>query len=410
MRPLPLRLALAAALVLGLLIPARAAFAFDDVPTNYWDYTAIKYMATDNLWMQDYGPTVFQPRTNERRKLVVRTLVKIYAPEEPVDPTIHFPDLLDGDPFYPFANVAVKLSWIARYGDGRFGPDDQIMSSTFDRVLVRAMGLWDPIAGLSNIHQEDGTKYSIPEKFAEMQLARWLGLHYNHTDETKDLQKTSYVPRDEIAYSIWKALTLPQWKIDGASIFDDVTLPVVTPVVQAFTQYMINQEGYPYIWAGEWKVKSPPGYCCGYQPQGGMDCSGWVWWTLKRNESNYNAAQFHPSYVGWHVGERVSRDMAAAAATHVSFANLLPGNLMFFASNGGHTAADVDHVGNFLGNGWMSHSTGGGPQLAWVASGWYYDHFVWGRSLKAYTGPERRLPMRGSEQGSGLGGDPAVGP
>src|SRR5439155_25483120 len=120
MPPLPLRLALAAALVLGLLIPARAAFAFDDVPTNYWDYTAIKYMATDNLWMQDYGPTVFQPRTHKLRKLFVRTLVQIYAPKEPVDPAIHFPDLPDGDPFYPIANVAVKLSWIAPYPDRRF--------------------------------------------------------------------------------------------------------------------------------------------------------------------------------------------------------------------------------------------------------------------------------------------------
>jgi cell wall-associated NlpC family hydrolase len=85
--------------------------------------------------------------------------------------------------------------------------------------------------------------------------------------------------------------------------------------------------------------------------------------------------------------------MAAATVTHLTYSALVPGNLMFFASNGGNHADDVDHVGIYLGNDWMIHSTGGGPQLEWVGSGWYYDNFVWGRKLKQTGNGAPRLPV-----------------
>src|SRR5207245_2411140 len=72
---------------------------------------------------------------------------------------------------------------------------------------------------------------------------------------------------------------------------------------------------------------------------------------------------------------------------HLTHAQLGPGILMFFASDGGTSWTDVDHVGIYMGNGWMMHSTGGGPQLQYVGSGYYYDHFVYGRQLKASSAP-----------------------
>ena len=138
--------------------------------------------------------------------------------------------------------------------------------------------------------------------------------------------------------------------------------------------------GFPYIWAGEWNAKSPAGYCCGYQPQGGFDCSGFAWWVLKRNEDGYNAAQFR-SYGGWSLHERSSSQIAAATKTKLTWAQLGPGIVMLFSANGGRRPQDVTHVGIYLGNGWMMHSTGGGPQLQWVGDGYYRDHFVWGRRL-----------------------------
>ena len=46
---------------------------------------------------------------------------------------------------------------------------------------------------------------------------------------------------------------------------------------------------------------------------------------------------------------------AGKSPTHVAYANLAIGNLMFFASNGGSSWQDVDHVGMYIGNGWMMH-------------------------------------------------------
>jgi len=43
----------------------------------------------------------------------------------------------------------------------------------------------------------------------------------------------------------------------------------------------------------------------------------------------------------------------------------------------------IDHVGLYLGNGWMIHSSGGrdGVTISWAGDGWWHDHFVWGRRV-----------------------------
>jgi cell wall-associated NlpC family hydrolase len=391
-----LALAITAAAVV---LPAQAAFAFSDVPTTYWDYTAIKYVATTNTWMQDYGTDLFQPTTKESRSFLARSLVEIYAPDEPIDPTITFADLPNTDPFYPYANVAVKLGWMATFPGSVWNGTAELRSSLVDQALILAMGLTAPVAGLYNIKDENGVPYTIPDRYAEMDLARWLGLHYNHDVESLDMQQTTPIKRDEVAYSLWMAKTIPSWEIDGTSIFDSITLPVPGGGQQKLTAYALNQIGYPYIWGGEWNAKSPAGYCCGSQPQAGFDCSGFVWWVLKKYEDSYNSAQFR-TYSGWSVHERVSSDMAHMAPTQLTYNQLAPGNLMFFASDGGNLWTDVDHVGIYLGNDWMMHSTAGGPQLEWVGSGWYFDNFVWGRALTSKGAPSH-APQTVGESAAG---------
>jgi cell wall-associated NlpC family hydrolase len=140
--------------------------------------------------------------------------------------------------------------------------------------------------------------------------------------------------------------------------------------------------GYPYVYAGEWDKKTGSGYCCGAQPIGGFDCSGYVWWLLKKYEGGYNAASVR-GYAGWSLPERTSTDMAKNTGSHISFGSLRIGDIMMIADNGGSTWQDVDHVGVYLGNDWMIHSTGSedGPTLEWVGDGWYHDMFVWGRRI-----------------------------
>jgi NlpC/P60 family protein/S-layer family protein len=386
MRSLPPRLLIVASIITATLIPARTAFAFTDVPKKYWDYSAIQYVAVTNTWMQDYGPEAFRPTANERRDFWARALVQAYAPDEPVDPSITFSDLPSDDPRYPYANVAVKLGWIQKYSDDRFVPMNPVVGSLLDFSLIKATGVFEaPLAGLASIHEADGSPYIVSERWPHMVLAHHLGLHYNHSDETKDFGAKSKVRRDEAAYSLWKAVTLPGWRITSASIYNDVELPALSPSKKAkhdLTQAALDRVGAPYIWSGEWYTKSPPGYCCGYQPKGGFDCSGFAWWVMKRYEDGYNAAKYR-SYAGWSIHDRSSKYMAKNTKPHVAFSRLYIGDLMFFASNGGTKWSDVDHVGVYVGNHWMMHSSGSsdGPVLEWVGDGWYHDHFVYGRRL-----------------------------
>jgi hypothetical protein len=411
MRPLPSRILIAVVLVsLGVAIPAQPAYAFfSDVPSDHWAHDAIDYVAWDNTWMQDYGAEEFKPDALEPRSFLARTLVTVFAPDEPIDPTITFTDLPEDDEFYPFANVAVKLGWIKVNGD-EWNGDSTVKASKFDKALILAIGEFgDAIDGLANIHQKDGDVYDVGSLFPYLQLARWLEFRYDQDDEDEDLQKATKMPRAEVAHALWMAVTLPAYKIADAGVFNEVELPSLTDETkEALTAYSFDQVGYPYIWGGEWKKKSPAGYCCGSQPQGGFDCSGFAWWILKKYESGYDAEQFR-DYEGYSLPERTSSLMAEAAPDRIDYEDLKVGNLMFFASNGGGGWDDVDHVGIYLGENWMIHSTDGGPQLQWAGEGWYFDNFVWGRQLTS-AGLRPQVPGRGPAMpGSGLAGDPTAG-
>jgi cell wall-associated NlpC family hydrolase len=391
-RRLLVRMVVVIVTISGTLLSAQSAYAYTDVTSTYWDYTAITYVATTNTWMRDYGSTYFKPTTIEIRKFLARALVKTFAPTATVDTTITFTDLPATDPFYVYANIATKKGWLPKFAGGYWYPNSTIKTRDLDRALVRALGLSAAVYGLSHIHQANGAQYSQGTWFPFLQLGRFLGLHYNHSDNTFDVQSGTALRRDEVAYSLWRAKTLPSWKLAATAIFDDVTLPTLDPtnavqaVQQKLTQYALLQVGYPYIYAGEWYRASPSGYCCGYQPQGGFDCSGFVWWVMKRYEDGYNAAQFR-SYPGWSIHQRSSSTMAQYTTTKISFAGLRIGDLMFFSSNGGTTYSDVDHVGTYIGNGWMMHSTSSndGTVLEWVGNSgsptYYYNHFVYGRRL-----------------------------
>jgi cell wall-associated NlpC family hydrolase len=401
MRSLSSRLLVVAAVIAATLLPARSAFAFTDVPSKYWDYKAIQYVAETNTWMQDYGPDTFRPTLKERRDLWARTLVSIYAPDEPIDPSITFPDLPPESRLYPFANVAVKLGWIPTYSNGKFGPRDAVIGSLLDFSLIKAMGLFEaPLAGLAAIHEADGTPYVVSERWPHVMLAHYLGLHYNHSNDKLDIGWKTKLNRDEVAYSLWKARTLPDYKIASTAIYNEVVLPAMDPSKQAkhdLTQEGLDQVGFPYIYSGEWNAKSPPGYCCGGQPQGGFDCSGFTWWVMKKYEDGYNAAKYRV-YGGWSIHDRSSRYMAKNTKKPVPFGSLWVGDLMFFASNGGKKWSDVNHVGVYVGNNWMMHSTGStdGPVLQWVGDGYYYDHFVYGRRIigaPPQQGPDSRSQL-----------------
>jgi hypothetical protein len=390
MRRLRMLLPLLLTTFLTVVLPAQAAFAFDDVPNGYWDANAIDYVANQHTWMQDYGNKLFKPKSQELRKYLARSLVTIYAPNEQPDKDIKINDVPPNDPFWKWINVSIKLGWMPKYKSGNWAPNGPIRVAGFDRAIVLALDLKSSANGLANIHMEDGTRYTVSADFPYLNLGRVLQIHANHSDESMDIEADDLIARDEVAYSIWWAKAKMSWQIYHAQKwYGTVELPTLhnknpdEARQKDATKYALNQVGYPYIYAGEWYKESPPGYCCGYQPKGGFDCSGFAWWVMKQVESNYNAAQFRP-YQGWSLLQRSSSDMAQYTDKQIAFKDLKPGDLMFFASNKGKGYKDVDHVGIFLGGGWFIHSASSNDGVMLDRTSpdtYYFSEFVYGRRL-----------------------------
>lgn len=99
-------------------------------------------------------------------------------------------------------------------------------------------------------------------------------------------------------------------------------------IVSAAKKYI----GTPYVWGGESSA------------EGGMDCSGFVYNALK--DAGYNVgrttAQGYRSY-----GSSVSKE------------EMQPGDLVFYGKDG-----NASHIGIYIGNGQMIHSSGGGKNTA----------------------------------------------
>src|SRR3954467_7766556 len=89
------------------------------VPAGFWARGAIDYVGESFRWMRDYpatndGSVPFKPGRLETRKLFARAVVKAFAPDARIDPSITFNDLADDSPYYSYANVAVEKGWMRR--------------------------------------------------------------------------------------------------------------------------------------------------------------------------------------------------------------------------------------------------------------------------------------------------------
>lgn len=377
-------LAAIVAVVATLASGAPAGATFTDVPSGHWARAAIRYVAEDRAWMRDFGTDEFRPDAYLHRRHLARATVRAFAPSENPDPDITFSDLPADDPFYRFANVAVKLRWMTARG-GRFRPDDRVPKPDLDRALVRALHLKREVAGLNRIHTRDGRRLAHPAGFAYLVLALELGLHYNHptSAERNELLPITKVRRADGAYALYRAaLARGTYRITSLERYREVELPALTDRRRRVVEWALGHAGYPYVWAGEWHRRTPSGYCCGAQAQGGFDCSGYAWWVLRRPGDGWDNTAYRP-YRGWSLPQRSSRYMAKGTRDRLSYRESKPTDLMFFDSDGGRGWDGVDHAGIYLGRGWMidSSSSRDGVSITWVKQGWYRDHFVWSRRV-----------------------------
>jgi cell wall-associated NlpC family hydrolase len=245
------------------------------------------------------------------------------------------------------------------------------------RALVLALGLGDIAQGVQDLHMRNGTAFDTPRDFGTLLIGMRIGLRYNHSTESMDVGPDTPLPRSEVAWSLSQAATEPDWIADSLAPYATIELPNVSAAMQEVVNFGIQYVGYPYVWSGEWFEPSPVGYCCGYQPVGGFDCSGLTWWVMRAVSSSYDPPP--REYRGWSLPQRSSAEMAASGGK-VRFADLRPGDLMFYDGDGDGV---VDHVDTYLGNGWSLDSGGsvGGVSIVKVDEGWYHDHFVHGRRI-----------------------------
>jgi cell wall-associated NlpC family hydrolase len=396
-RPIrPIRRLLAASLVAACALPTHATIAgagpdersFSDVPAGYWAAGAIRYVAGSHDWMRDASATAdgtyrFRPLRLEPRGLFARSLVRAFARREPVDDSVAFGDLAPGDPLYAAASVAVTLGWMRTDADGDFRPDEPVTTVEAHSAIVAAIGLGALAKAAGRIHLDDGTKFAVPAGFGAMLIGMRIGLRYDHGDDALDVGPSSQMPRAEVAWSLYRAATMPESTASSVASYADVELPDAGPARKAIMQWGIDYVGYPYVSAGEWDRPTSSGYCCGAQPVGGFDCSGLTWWLMKAADGTWDNAPPR-TYPGWALPQRTSRGMAAAGVA-IAWERLRPGDLMFYDGDGD---GNVDHVDVFLGNGWAidSSSSRGGVTIVWVATGWYADHFVHGRRVVGVSG------------------------
>ena len=358
---------------------------WNDLTTaDNWVKPAISYVAGTNDWMRDYGRNAdgtysFRPDTIETRQYLARTLVKAFAPDEAVDPSITFPDFDATRNFYRYANVAVKLGWMRTGRGGTFLPDSAVRMTTLHRAIVPALGLMDLATKLDGLHTANGFYFATPRNFGTTELGMLMGLRYNSSDETQDVGPRTFMTRAQVAYSLYRSKTLASWVVPNLiSQYSDIELPALGPLRQAIVQWGIRFVGYPYVWGGEWGLRTSEPSALGGQPVPGFDCSGLSWWALRASDSGYwNISPPRP-YTGWALPERSSADMARTGK--LSYGQLIMGDLMFYSGAGNGV---VDHVDVYLGNGFAldSSSSTGGVTIMNVGSGWYRDHFVHGRRL-----------------------------
>ena len=215
-------------------------------------------------------------------------------------------------------------------------------------------------------------------------VARMLGLRFNHPQgqDELELQVTQIVTRAEAAYSIAVYLALDDADLVAVrSETATFTPPSLTDWQQVVLTRALRFVGSPYVWAGMSERRQQ---LFGRVLPGGFDCSGFVWRV-------YKAEPFAgaPQLTGVLVG-RTTYDMSAEVprSARVTRAALQPGDVVFFGSRGPRSKpSEIGHMGIYVGNGWIVHSSRMGTTLT-PMTGWYETTFAWGRSPLVEAGLE----------------------
>ena len=256
----------------------------------------------------------------------------------------------------------------------------KVTIAALDARLVAALGLTDSAKLFTQAARTAGV--APPSRFGTEAVARLLGLRTNHPAALDALELSPGQPAThaEAAYSAARILQFGEQDVQGIQeLAASFVLPELTPWQKKVLKTAVRFIGYPYVWGGESEFPESP---FGPQVHGGFDCSGFVWRVYKVEQ--YPDGGTLPDMLQGRTTYAMSGEVPAAK--RIPFADLQPADVIFFGAKGPKSkAAQVDHMGVYLGNGWFIHSSRHGVQIS-ALSGWYENRFAWGRRPLAEAG------------------------
>lgn len=285
----------------------------------------------------------------------------------------------------PMARAAFTVLMKKTFGGGYSRTEGNVTAKEVSKALVRALGKKDVAAHLAAAASPDGWSPRRARHFGTEIVAREMGLRHDRptSEDRFEASANEAMSQADIAWAVWKAATAPG--TSGALALESFGFSNYGKARREVVEYALSLVGKPYVWAGEWPVKTPDGYPYGAQVHGGFDCSGFIWYVLRASESSYGPAG--RPYEGWSLPERSSAEMAKATPKDVrlGYKKLLAGDVVMFAPGGRDgRPAEVYHAGLYLGEGWMIHSSGsrGGVSISSLGpDSWWHDQLIFGRRV-----------------------------
>jgi cell wall-associated NlpC family hydrolase len=289
----------------------------------------------------------------------------------------------------------------------RFRPDDALTASELATVIASlggAISVEDPDAPVT-IRELDARLVSLaglrpaartireavvsagitPRPWLGTEtVARMLGLRFNHLreDDALELEVSDVATRAEVAYSIAKYLALDDANRESVrAAARAFTLPNLSDWQRLVLTRALRFVGSPYVFAG---TSERPQRLFGKVLPGGFDCSGLVWRVFKL-EVFAGANELSRVLQG-----RTSYAMSGEVppSKRLSREQLGPGDVVFFGTHGPRSRpSEVGHMGIYVGNGWIVHSSRYGTTLT-PMTGWFQTSFAWGRSPLVEAGLE----------------------
>jgi hypothetical protein len=115
---------------------AVSAASYTDVPADSWAKSYIDNLADLGVFT---GEGKFRPADNMSRAEFVKSVVVAAGLEGST--AITFPDVKDGDWFAPYVKTAVANGVISGYANGNFGPNDSLTREQAAKIVVNAFDL-----------------------------------------------------------------------------------------------------------------------------------------------------------------------------------------------------------------------------------------------------------------------------